>query len=149
VTFTDGIADNGTITGGYSDAKGVSHGFLYRAGKFMPLDVPHSANTSPACISATSGLVVGIYTTAHATSNPIGFTYRNGVFRTLRDPAASHGTEPQCGNDLGRVVGYYFDRHARQHGFKFTPGRVQPGDVRPGPAATASAPPSVRSGPTF
>lgn len=119
-TVVNGIADDGTMSGAYTDSQGRQHGFWLRDGTFHRLDVPGARNTEVACISARSGLLVGIYQ-VRGHRNVAGFSYHHGVFRTLADPAAKMGTDPQCANDRSRVVGFYPGRD-NVAGFRFTPG---------------------------
>ena len=56
----NGIADDGTMSGAYTNMQGRQHGFWLRDGTFHRVDVPGARNTEVACISARSGLLVGI-----------------------------------------------------------------------------------------
>jgi hypothetical protein len=148
-TVLDGIADNGTITGIYTTGTERTHGFWLRRGVFHRVSVPGGRNTSVACISKRSGLIVGTYLVP-GRRKTFGFSDQHGVFRTLRDPSATSGTIPQCGNDSGVVVGFYFGAGGTA-GFEFTPAATAAGVAprgRPGPSGQMpwQGVPPVRTG---
>ncbi|MGN6677829.1 MAG: hypothetical protein ACTHKL_08580 [Streptosporangiaceae bacterium] len=144
-TVVNGVADDGTMSGAYTDDQGRQHGFWLRGGTFHRIDVPGARNTAVACISALSGLLVGVYRVS-GHRRPSGFSYHHGVFRTLADPSATMGTDPQCANDRSRVVGFYV-RDQKLTGFRFTPGaaRAAAREVEPG-AGSGRLPASPRLG---
>lgn len=147
-TILNGIADDGTMSGTYSDAKGTLHGFTYLDGVFTPVNVPGAATTAVACISERSGLVIGVYRRL-ASSHDVGFTDNGGQFRSLRDPLATLGTVPQCGNDAGRVVGYYLGAGTSQHGFRFAPASTVPALSRSRQPTSRAATPGLGLGLRF
>ncbi len=125
-TVLNGIADDGTMSGVFTDTSQRQHGFWLRQGTFHQVDVPGARNTDVACISDRSGLLVGGYQ-VRGQSRFTGFTDQHGVFRSLRDPSATLGTLPQCGNDGGRVAGFYITQIGHMsvtRGFRFTPGTL-------------------------
>lgn len=124
-TVVDGIADDGTISVGFFDAKNNTHSFIDRAGKFTTIAVPKGFETEIECISEHGGLAVGTFQpTPKASTTQIGFTYRAGVYNSLRDPSAPRNTVPQCGNAAGLVVGFVFNSRGITTGFLFTPAKA-------------------------
>jgi hypothetical protein len=124
-TVLDGIADDGTISGGVTDAKHNAHSFIERAGRFTTIAVPHGSETEIECISEHGGLAVGTFQpTPKASTIQIGFTYRAGAYHSLRDPSAPQHTVPQCGNAAGLVVGFFFNSRGASQGFLFTPAKA-------------------------
>ncbi len=102
-TVLNGIADDGTISGAFTSRDGRTHGFWLRHGVFHHINVPGARDTSVACISERSRLLVGDYRVA-GRRRTFGFTFHHGVYRTMRDPSATSATIPQCGNDSGHAV---------------------------------------------
>jgi hypothetical protein len=125
-TVLDGIADDGTISVGFTDAKHNAHSFIERSGKFTTIAVPHGFETAIQCISEHGGFAVGTFQpTSKASTTQIGFTYRGGGYHSLRDPAAPGHTIPQCGNAAGFVVGFLINsRGIASQGFLFTPAKA-------------------------
>ena len=63
-TAPQGINDEGDVSGVYSDASGVRHGFvLTRSGRLITIDVPGVINTALFGVS-DNGNVAGYYKTA-------------------------------------------------------------------------------------
>ena len=99
-----------TIVGSYTDANGVSNGFLYNGSSFTTLDDPLGVGGT--YITGVSGsTIVGNYTDANGMSN--GFEY-TGSFTTIEDssfttidaPGATNGTYI-TGVSGGTVIGDY------------------------------------------
>lgn len=86
-TGPTGITPAGAITGNYTDASGVTHGFLRTlAGTLTSFDPPGSAATQPTAISPP-GVIVGRYCGDAACSSSPGFVRRpNGAFTTFGPP---------------------------------------------------------------
>jgi hypothetical protein len=84
-TTPSGITPDGTITGSYTDASGVQHGFLRTPdGRFTTFDPPGSTNTQVASIS-TNGEIAGAYCDTAGCSGILhGFARAsNGTFTTF------------------------------------------------------------------
>jgi uncharacterized membrane protein len=124
-TLPSGITSNGTITGSYTDASGVSHGFLGTPGSFTTFDPPSSTSTHVTAIS-TNGEVAGVYCN---TSCGHGFVRaRDGTFTTFDSPAGSAGLSngiripggaPPDINPSGAIAGTYVGSapSSTQHAF--------------------------------
>ena len=84
-----------TITGFYTDAKGVQHGFLRDPkGGFTTFDPPGSTSTSVSSIS-TNGEIVGTYCDTAACPRIHGFVRtRDGAFTTFDSPPGTGGITP-------------------------------------------------------
>ncbi len=108
---------DGTITGFYTDASGVQHGFLRSpTGRFTTFDPPGSTFTYVGSIS-TSAEIAGAYCDTAACSPIHGFVRAaNGTFTTFNSPAGSGGVSPGIYaiapppsiNPAGTVGGTYF-----------------------------------------
>ena len=81
-----GINTAGDIVGRWLDATG-SHGFLYQAGVFTPINFPLATSTTAFGINDT-GEIAGFYADAAATH---GFVYAGGAFAIV-DVAGARGT---------------------------------------------------------
>ena len=127
-TYAIGINNLGVIDGVYTDSRGLAHSFIYRGGRFTPIDDPN-AGTAPGDGTYAStindlGAVTGYYKGAGGASH--SFVYRDGVFfTTIDDPAAAPGTTQASGiNDLGVIVGSYGDNvTGNTDGFELSPAR--------------------------
>ncbi len=120
------INEEGTITGYYTDANDVSHGFLrLRNGTFITFDAPDAGTASfqgtfAFAINA-KGEITGYsiepyyaeYVLAH------GFLRsRDGAFTTFYVPnTGTPFTEPLAINTEGAITGDYFDSNNASHGF--------------------------------
>jgi hypothetical protein len=105
-----------TITGFYTDAKGVQHGFLRDPkGGFTTFDPPGSASTYVASIS-TNGEIVGTYCNTNGCAPNHGFVRtRDGTFTTFDSPPGTGGISsgiyspfPPGINPAGAIAGTYF-----------------------------------------
>jgi hypothetical protein len=132
LTLASGITPDGTITGYYTDASGVQHGFLRdRNGSFATFDPPGSTSTAPTSISP-SGEIAGAWCETSLFSCPRlhGFVRTsNGTITTFDSPNSSGGIEnsiygfsgspPPSVNPAGAVAGtiYGFVPNYNEHGF--------------------------------
>ena len=112
-----------TITGNYTDASGVNHGFVReKHGTITTFDVPGAVNgTFPSSINPM-GTITGSYT--DASFEPHGFVRAlNGLITTFDPPGAGgfQRTQPQAINPRGLIAGYYTDSNNVFHGFLRTP----------------------------
>jgi hypothetical protein len=117
-TFATGINASGTITGIYSNAMGVTHGFIRTAdGTFTAFDSPSAGSTSPGIegtipISINSnGDVTGIcIDSSHAYHGFVRLA-SDGTVTEFDAPgagsAANRGTSPLSINDAGEIAGLY------------------------------------------
>ena len=119
-TLALGINASGTVTGFYSDANGVKHGFVRTsAGEISSFDVPDAGSQTGAGTIAiainSSGEIVGTYTDA---SGVIHSFLRNpaGAIVTF-DVAGANSTFTQALNDSGVITGYFVDANLLDHGF--------------------------------
>lgn len=128
-TFPTNINDGGTITGHYTDANNVNHGFLRApGGKFITFDAPGAGaapgsgfGTFPTSIS-NGGVIAGHYTDAKNVNH--GFLRTpGGELTTFEAPGAGaaagsgSGTFPNNINDAGAITGHYTDSNNVKHGF--------------------------------
>jgi hypothetical protein len=129
-TFPESINQAGAITGRFTDANGVFHGFLRSpAGdEIITFDAPGAGKTAgsgqgtfPRSIS-DSGAITGHYIDSHNVAH--GFLRSTeGNFITLEAPGAAttpgsgHGTFSNNINDGGTVTGRYVDANNVNHGF--------------------------------
>jgi len=125
------INNHGTITGDYTDAHNVTHGFVRSpSGKFTTFDAPGARSVEGAfegtlpCSINNEGTITGNYMDSKEVIH--GFL-RNpaGGFITFDVPGASsaagNGTFPKRINDAGAVAGHYTDAHYLMHGFVRSP----------------------------
>jgi hypothetical protein len=123
----------GVITGIYSDASSLFHGFVRAAnGTITAIDAPGAA---------TSGMFPGTFTGAINAAGDIGGLYfdtsnvihgfvrsANGTITAFEDPSEAagagsfHGTLAISMNAAGAATGGYFDALGVFHGFVRTPG---------------------------
>ena len=113
------INDVGQVVGAYTDAGGVTHGFLLSAGVFTTVDFPGATGTTPSGIN-NLGRIVGSYLDANQLSH--GFSLNNGVFTTIDDPAFPEGTYGLFVSDFGLIVGNGIDSKGVNHGFTLSNG---------------------------
>jgi hypothetical protein len=128
-TFPESINDAGAITGHYTDAHGLIHGFLRSpCGKFTTFDAPGASSvaafgygTFPESIN-DAGAITGHYTDAHGLIHG-SLRSPSGEFTSFDAPGASsaaasgYGTFPESINDAGAITGHYTDAHGVIHGF--------------------------------
>ena len=105
---SNGINPEGTITGWYTDASGVTHGFLRtRDGTFTTFDAPGSAGTVPAGINP-AGAITGAYFVAGSLFLTPGFVRTpGGTFITFNPPNSTQ-TAPVGINPEGAIAGQSF-----------------------------------------
>ena len=108
--------DGTNIVGGYTDASGQGHGFLYNGSTWTTLDDPVAAGYTVACgVSGTN--IVGYYSDSNHSTH--GFLYNGSTWTTLEDPDGSD-TQPSSIRG-GNVVGLYRGQDHIVHGFLATP----------------------------
>jgi uncharacterized membrane protein len=118
------INDRGEIVGGYSDASGITHGYLLNHGHYTILNDPNGTFTFATGIN-DRGQIVGFYFDSQGVEH--GFMLSRGRYTTLSDPSA--GTEASQGtlgfmiNNSGEVAGWYTDSSGATHGFAFSQGQ--------------------------
>jgi hypothetical protein len=135
-TFPESINKAGAITGHFTDANDLHHGFLRSpAGdEIVTFDAPGAGTTAgsgqgtfPRSIS-DSGAITGHYSDSH---NVIHGFLRNSAgdeIITFDAPGAGttagsgFGTFPESINDGGAITGHYIDSHNVTHGFLRSPG---------------------------
>ena len=150
-TFPRSINDRGAITGHYTDAHGVIHGFLRGpVGEFTAFDAPGTSSaaafgygTFPESIN-DAGAIAGHYTDAHGLIH--GFVRSpGGKVTTFDAPGAStvaafgYGILPHSINNAGAIAGHYIDAHGLTHGFVRSPGGTLTAFDAPGAGATAAS----------
>jgi len=107
----------GSITGYYSDANSVNHGFVRSpGGTFFTIDAPGAVNgTEYLCCITPGGDTAGISFDANFVGH--GFLRsRDGTF-TAFDPPGSTLTAPSGIAPAGAISGVYFDASGVEHGF--------------------------------
>lgn len=117
------INDWGVIAGTYTDAAGVTHGFVRNEdGKMKTIDVPGGTGTFIEYIN-NFGVTSGFYTDASFQGH--GFLRTPGGILTFFDPppdsAGTVGTYGAVVTDLGAVAGYYIDGNFVSHAYLRTP----------------------------
>jgi len=134
-TYAIGMNDEGAITGSYTDAEIVPHGFLRAPnGHIISFDAPGAGlgagldeGTSPFSINDL-GLITGQFQDPSYLIH--GFVrYPDGSFATFDAPGAvsSPVCAPFCGtwgeaiNLWGEIAGYYIDANNVDHGFVRSP----------------------------
>jgi len=162
-TFPDSVNDAGAVTGHYTDANNVNHGFLRSPeGEFTAFDAPGAGTTAgsgsgtfPDSINA-AGAVTGHYTDGHNVNH--GFLRSpGGKFTAFDAPGAGtnagsgSGTFPNSINDAGAIAGHYTDGHNVNHGFLRSPGGRFTTFEAPGASTTAGSgngtfPKSIKNG---
>jgi hypothetical protein len=130
-TFPESINKAGAITGRFTDANGLYHGFLCGPGadEIITFDAPGAGKTAgsgqgtfPRSIS-DSGAITGHYIDSHNVTH--GFLRSPGgdEFITFDAPGAGttpgsgFGTFPNSINDAGAITGRYIDANNVNHGF--------------------------------
>jgi YVTN family beta-propeller protein len=88
------------------------------AQKFLTIDFPGAASTTPATINDVGQMVGSYIDTAGVTH---GFLLSAGVFTTVDVPGAI-GTTASGINNLGQIVGSYLDTNQLSHGFSLING---------------------------
>jgi len=115
-TFPSSINPERAITGYYSDANFVGHGFLRaRNGALTTFDAPGAVGIFPSSINP-EGAITGYYYDANIVVH--GFLRaRNGALTTFDLPGAVNGISPTSINPAGAITGYYYDVNFVSHGF--------------------------------
>ncbi|MGA8574442.1 MAG: hypothetical protein WB609_01985 [Candidatus Cybelea sp.] len=126
--FAWGLDDGGDIVGNYFDAKNVSHGYLFRNGRFTTLDDPRAGHGPPGPIGQQgtqlfdinpSGVIVGGYIDRGNVAH--GLILKGGSYKNFDEPKAGsrpgQGTQASGINLSGDVVGIYIDSTFDAHGF--------------------------------
>jgi hypothetical protein len=134
-TFPKSINKAGAITGHYTDANNVNHGFVRSpAGdKVLSFDAPGAGNlpgsgqgTFPESIS-DSGAITGHYIDSHNVNHGFLRSHAGGKLVTFDAPDAGNtagsgqGTFPDSINTAGAATGHYIDSHNVNHGVLRTP----------------------------
>ena len=110
------IDSTGQVTGFYSDASNVLHGFLRKGGgKLVTIDPPGTISTI-ARGSTADGTVSGYYQDASNTYH--GFIRDSaGNYTSFDATSDATITVPLAMNALGQIVGFYVDSVNIPHGF--------------------------------
>jgi hypothetical protein len=104
-TSPQGITPDGTITGSYTDASGVPHGFLRTpTGSFTTFDPPGSIFTSVSSIS-TNGEIAGTYCDTAACAHQSGFVGAHGFVRTRDGNFTTFDSPPGSGGLIPAIYG--------------------------------------------
>jgi probable HAF family extracellular repeat protein len=131
------INDVGQVVGGYTDAAGVTHGYLLSGGHYTTLDDPKGTFTFATGIN-DAGQIVGFYFDSSGAEH--GFLLSRGKYTTLDDPDAgsgpNQGTLGYAINNRGQVVGWYVDAENAVHGFVLSRGQYTTLDDPDGIGAT-------------
>jgi hypothetical protein len=119
-TFVLGVNASGAMTGSYSNATGVGHGFVYANGTFTSFDAFNESGLNPPSGTLQGTLSMGIDSAGDVagmyadSSNAVhGFLRTaSGTITVLDDPNAavetsSRGTSPMAINDSGQITGFY------------------------------------------
>lgn len=120
-----GVNVNGTIVGIYFDTNNVSHGYLYRGGRFTTIDYPDAQSTLAYDIN-TAGQIVGCWTDASDVNH--GYVRKGTTFTSIDVPQAM-STCAQAIDDKGGIAGVYHDTSNIAHGFLYRNGLFQTIDV--------------------
>lgn len=118
------INDLGQIVGGYSDAQGVTQGYLLSGGRYTTLNDPNGVFTFATGIN-DHGQIVGFYIDKNGIQH--GFERIGGKYTTLNDPSArtgnAQGTLPFMINNSGEIIGWFVDADNDVHGFGLSKGQ--------------------------
>jgi predicted membrane protein len=110
------INPSGAITGSYSDASGLSHGFVRAPdGTFTTFDAPGAVNGTLLCCITSEGTIAG--TSFDANFFVHGFLRAPNDTFTMFDPPGSTLTVPTSTNPAGAITGWYVDASGAMHGF--------------------------------
>jgi probable HAF family extracellular repeat protein len=124
-TAAFGVNDRGQIVGLFTDAGGVTHGFLLDKGVFTQIDAPGSTETQTTAIN-DRGQIVGLFFDAGGVSH--GFILDNGAFTQIDFPGATV-TELTDINDRGQIAGAFDDAGGIRRGFLLERGVFTPINV--------------------
>ena len=120
-TYPLSINPEGTVTGTYSDANYLNHGFVRTAdGTITSFDAPGAAQGTVGEQINAAGTIVGYFTDANSVNH--GFIRSlDGTLSVFDIPAAGagsyEGTTPSAINAGGMITGYYVDASFSLHGF--------------------------------
>ncbi len=135
-TLVTAVNASGAMTGGYSAAVGIVHGFVDANGTFTSFDAPNAGSSpQPGYFQGTLGTgidtagdVAGVY--ADSNNAYHGFLRSaTGTITVLDDPNAptstsSRGTFPMGIDDSGQIVGFYttgtYNTASLYHGFLYS-----------------------------
>jgi len=109
----------GAVVGAYTDASGVTHGYLLYHGTFATIDFPGSLFTF-AGGNNPEGDVIGAYSFTKNATVLHSFLLRNGVFTSFDPPGASLSDAAGI-NPAGVIAGLFVDSNGAVHGFIRTP----------------------------
>jgi len=126
-----GINNYGDIVGTYVDT--AQHGFLFRDGEFVSVDVPVPGTFLTRANGINDrGQIVGEYNDMPTSSRQHGFLLSHGRYRSLDVPGA-HGTSANGINKGGEVVGFFYTETGPSTPFVYVEGEfttlVVPGAV--------------------
>ena len=136
-TIVFAVNASGGMTGGYSDAVGIVHGFVDANGAFTSFDAPNAGSSPPSgWFQGTTGIgidtagdVVGISADSNNAFHGVLRVAATGAVTEFDDPNAptattSRGTSPMAINDAGQIVGFYttgsYDTLSLYHGFLYS-----------------------------
>jgi probable HAF family extracellular repeat protein len=119
------INSSGQIVGGYVDASGISHAYLYAGGQYTTIDDPNMG-TGPNSFSQATGInaagkIVGAYSDASGARH--GFLLSGGRYTDIDDPNGLGHTLAFGINASGQIVGGYGDAGGTVHGFLLNHGQ--------------------------
>jgi probable HAF family extracellular repeat protein len=118
------INKQGQIVGGYTDANGMTHGYLLSHGQYTTLDYPGAASTIALGIN-DHGQIVGYYIDSSGVEH--GFLLSHGQYTAINDPNAGTGNQQGTTafqiNNSGQIVGWYVDSANVAHGFLLSGGQ--------------------------
>jgi hypothetical protein len=134
-TFPASLNDGGTITGRYTDANNVNHGFLRSPSgdEFIAFDAPSAGKTAgsgqgtfPKSINK-AGAITGHYIDSNNVIHGFLRSPAGDKLITFDAPGAGaaagsgQGTFPESISDAGAITGRYNDAHNVNHGFLRSP----------------------------
>jgi hypothetical protein len=114
-----GINSLGVVTGSYTDANSLTHGFLRSPvrGAITTFDVPGDVNgTNPASINPQSA-ITGIWYDGNGLGHGFLRAPITGDLTTFDVPNDFYGTYPTAINAQYEITGYWYDANLVIHGF--------------------------------
>ena len=117
LTRAFGINPRGDVVGLFMTVDGVTHGFLFKSGRYTTLDAPGSIRTNALAINPR-GQIAGRFDTR--TGNKVvahGYIYTNGLFETVDHPSAAGFTVLTDITPTGDIAGRYQSADGSFHGF--------------------------------
>jgi probable HAF family extracellular repeat protein len=112
-----GINSQGVVVGVYRTPDTVQHGYVWRDGVFITIDIPGAFETSATGINER-GDIIGEFEYPPG-GNPRSFLLTAGEWTEFRFPGA-RSTEVSGINSQGEMVGGYIGSDFRVHGFLFS-----------------------------